>query len=309
MTTQPEIVVTLKGVAYWKKWRQTIRQARKTVEPPAGYRRFSGVRLHSLMRIRRPVFILGCPRSGTTFLGKILQALPGVTYYYEPPAMKYMSRLVYQRKVTLSQVRRFYRWGFRALLLTAPGAGPRIIEKNPTHTWIAETLLEIFPDALFVVIGRDGRDVGVSLAEKPWHRRDSLAAGRREPGGYIYGPYPHFYIEPDRVLEYTETSDIHRCIWIWRRHAEEIERLKTALPQEVQFHLRYEELIWNPEQTVAHLLDFLGEYDGESRARVLRVAAAGRTSSIGRWQTDLDSNELAVIEREAGEMMRKLGYT
>lgn len=305
---QSEIVLTLKGVRYWKKWKQTLVQARKLVSSPGGLRSALKVRLDALKPIRRPVFILGCPRSGTTFLGEILEALPSVTYYFEPPAMKYYSRLVYERKVTLAQTRRFYHWGFRALLLSAPGKGSRIIEKNPTHTWIAEELYQCFPDALFIVISRDGRDVSVSLAEKPWHRRDSLPLGKREPGGYIYGPYPHFYIEPARGTEFAETSDLHRCIWIWRRHAEETERLKAALPPEVQFRLTYEELIRQPEPTVVRLLSFLQETDAATKTLAMEAAARGHSSSIGRWKKVLQAEDLAVIDREAGEMMKKLGY-
>jgi hypothetical protein len=278
------------------------------VRPAEGSSGRLRVRLHSLKAIHRPVFILGCPRSGTTFLGEVLEALPNATYYFEPPIMKYFSRLVFQKKASLAQTRRLYHWGFRALLLMAPGKGPRVIEKNPTHTWIAEDLLRIFPDALFVIINRDGRDVSVSLAEKPWHRRDSLGSGRREPGGYIYGPYPHFYIEPERGDEYIGTSDLHRCIWIWRRHVEETERLKKTLPAESQFRLSYEELILKPEETLDRMLAFLGETDAESCARVVEAAAKGHSSSIGRWKKKLEPEELRVIDREAGVMMRKLGY-
>jgi hypothetical protein len=215
---------------------------------------------------------------------------------------------VYEKGVTPAQAARFYRWGLRTLLLTAPGRGRRIVEKNPTHTWIAEVLHRIFPDALFVVITRDGRDVAVSLAEKPWHRRDGLRLAKREPGGYVYGPYPHFYIEPARAAEYTGTSDIHRCIWIWRRHAEETERLAASLPAGVQIHLRYEALIHQPEETLDRLLRFLGETDDESRTRVLQAAARGHASSIGRWKDTLGPADLEAVEREAGGMLRKLGY-
>lgn len=307
MRDQPEIVRTLRGVAYWNKWRHTLRQAHKLVAP-AEFTQRQRVRLQSLRKIRRPVFILGCPRSGTTFLGQVLEALPSVTYYYEPPAMKYYSRLVYEDRVTIRQARRFYEWGFRAMLLAGPGKGARVVEKNPVHTWIAETLYEIFSDALFVVISRDGRDVAVSLSEKPWHRRDSLGSQRREPGGYLYGPFPHFYIEPGRADEYTHTSDLHRCIWIWRRFAEETERLKSALPSHVQFDLRYEELIRKPEETLIPLLSFLGETETHSRTRVLEAAAKGHSASIGRWKEKLQGDDLLEIEREAGEMMRRLGY-
>lgn len=266
------------------------------------------VRLHAFAPIHRPVFVLGCPRSGTTFLGEVLQTMPTVSYYFEPPALKYYTRLIYQKQVSLAQARRFYRWGLRALLWNAPGKGPRIIEKNPNHTWVAETLLSIFPDAQFIVISRDARDTALSLAQKPWHLRSSLGSSRREPGGYLYGPYPHFYIEPDRGEEFAQTSDLHRCIWIWRRHAEEIERLKTALPAAVQCHVRYEDLILEPQREWSRLLDFIGEHTPAARTAVAEAAKQGHSSSIGRWKKSLQPADLTLIEREAGALMKQLHY-
>lgn len=303
-----EVVRTLTGVRYWLKWRRTLQQVRRRRNAADDFRQRTRTRLLALGPIRRPVFILGCPRSGTTFLGEVLSALPSATYFFEPQAMKYYSRLVYEKKVTLAQARRVYRWGFRALLLASPGSGPRIIEKNPTHTWIGQELHQIFPDASFVVISRDGRDTALSLLQKPWHRRDALAQFRREPGEYIYGPYPHFYIEADRGEEFTQTSDLRRCIWIWRRFTEEIERLRTVLPSAAQFHLRYEELIRQPETVLTALLAFLGESDGDSRSRVMRAAAAGHESSIGRWKTALTAEDLQTVDHEAGSLLRRLGY-
>jgi hypothetical protein len=241
-------------------------------------------------------------------MGEVLEALPTASYYFEPPAMKYYSRLVYERKVSFAQARRFYHRGFQALLLASPGKGPRIIEKNPTHTWIAEALYQMFPDALFVVISRDGRDTALSLVEKPWHLRESMATGKREPGEYLYGPYPHFYIEPERAAEYTATSDLHRCIWIWRRFTEEVQRLRSALPEAAQCHFRYEEFVLDQEASVDRLLSFLGETDPKSRRCVLEAAARGHGGSIGRWKKKLRGEQLEIIDREAGRLMRELGY-
>jgi len=297
---------TFEGVYFLRKWEETIRFARlKQVTPPAaGWRARGG----SLGRLERPVFVLGCPRSGTTYLGSLLSAIPGVSYFYEPPIMKYYARLVYEGRVSPAEARRFYRFGFRALLMAAPGTGPRIVEKNPNHTWIAESLLHAFPSAQFVMIERDGRDTALSLLEKPWHRRDSLDSGRREPGGYAYGPFPHFYIEPERAEEFASTSDIHRCAWIWRRHTEEIERLRAVLPAESWHPLRYETLLESPESTLRDLLAFLQEDEPAATGTVLAAARSGRVSSIGRWRSGLAPNEVAVIDEECGPLLRRLGY-
>src|SRR5690606_8250351 len=288
-------VVTLHGARYWYKWYGTVRLCRKMrrvhPHPTAALR----TRMAALAPVRKPVFILGCPRSGTTFLGEVLEHLPSASYFFEPPLLKYYTRLIYQHQISLAHARRVYRACFRTLLLGAPGNGRRVIEKNPNHTWIAGTLRAIFPDARFIILTRDGRDTALSLMNKPWHLQESQGSGRREPGGYLEGPHPHFYIEPERAAEFAATSNLHRCIWIWRRHTEQIEKLRESLPDDCQFHLRYETLIRQPEETVSRMLDFLGETDPESQHRVAEAARQARDTSIGRWQKRMSLNDLEVV--------------
>jgi LPS sulfotransferase NodH len=305
--TPTAIVQELDTLGLLKKWKSTLgaarRQRRVTKSGGLKLRTRSAV----VRTIRAPVFVLGCPRSGTTFLGQVLDAVPGTSYYFEPAALKYFSRLVFEKRVTINQARRVYNSVFRSLLLVAPGNGPRVIEKNPKHTWVAETLRELFPDARFVFIHRDGRDVALSLLAKPWHRQDSAGSGRREPGGYLYGPFPHFYIEPERRTEYMATSDYHRAIWIWRRYAEEMIRLRDALPIECQSHIQYEELVFDPLAVSKKLLRFLDI--GESRAinSVLEAAQTGHASSIGKWKSQMTDEDRQMTEREAGDIMKAIG--
>ena len=258
--------------------------------------------------LEKPVFILGCPRSGTTYLGNILEMMPGASYYFEPPILKYYARPVYEGRVSPSRSRRFYRSCCRSLLFVAPGTGPRVVEKNPNHTWVAEALYHAFPDARFIIISRDGRDTALSLSQKPWHLKESVATGKREPGGYLYGPFPHFYIEEHRRDEYLHTSDMHRCAWIWRRHAEQIAHLRQALPADCQFHISYESLILQPEKTLGFILEFIGENDERTRKKVFAAAREGHTFSLGRWRKGLKPSDLQIIQREAGEMLERSDY-
>src|SRR5205823_2810261 len=46
-------------------------------------------------RLRRPVFVIGAPRSGTTFLGSCLGRLPEISYHFEPRLTKAAARCVY----------------------------------------------------------------------------------------------------------------------------------------------------------------------------------------------------------------------
>lgn len=296
----------LEGWKLLRKWQETITFSR-LMQPDDLPGRWQ-TRLRSLGPIRRPVFVLGSPRSGTTYLGTLMAAIPGASYFFEPPMLKYYSRLVYEGEVSTAKTRRLYSWVFRVLRLTAPGRGPRVIEKNPNHTWIAETLLEAFPDARFVMIIRDGRDTALSLFEKPWHRADSVGSGRREPGGYEYGPSPHFYIEPDRRDEYRTADDLTRCAWVWRRHTEEIVRLQEALPAGSWHTMRYEELLTDTEETLHRMLSFLEVDTPETWGSISEAAAAGHRASIGRFRDKLTDEQVETVERDAGALLRSLGY-
>lgn len=295
-----------KGWKWIRKWQETITFSRLMQADDLPGRRQT--RLLAVGPVRRPVFVLGSPRSGTTYLGTLLSAIPGASYYFEPPILKYYARLVYQGEVSTRRARRLYSWVFRVLRLVAPGRGLRVIEKNPNHTWIAETLATFFPDARFVMIIRDGRDTALSLLEKPWHREDSVGSGRFEPGGYPYGPYPHFYIERDRCDEYSSTDDITRCAWVWRRHTEELLRLQKSLPPGSWHLLRYEELLTNPDRTLDELLSFLEADTPESRLAVNEAAATGHRGSIGRWRKQLSDADVEKVNREAGTLLRRLEY-
>lgn len=293
-----------RGLAYLRKWRETIGFARaQQTDVPSKHARGAAVR-----PLDAPIFILGSPRSGTTYLGSLLAALPSSSYFYEPPIFKYRSRHIYQGSVPQWRVRLIYEFGLRLLLLAAPGSGPRIVEKNPNHTWVAEQIAAAFPKAKFVMIVRDGRDVAASLAEKPWHRRDQGGQNRREPGGYMTGTAPHFYIETDRHDEYTGTSDVHRCAWIWRRHTEELIRLRSALPVGTWHELRYEDLVVTPQETIGELLSFLGEASAEATAAATSAAGAGHAKSVGRWRDSFDAGEVAEVQAECGETLHQLGY-
>ncbi|MFC1560802.1 sulfotransferase [Pseudomonadota bacterium] len=296
-----------RGLRFINHWRYTLKIARTLVKVRPSITELIKARCAAFREIENPVFIIGCPRSGTTYLGEVLEKLPNVSYFFEPPTFKFYSRLIYQKKRDSKDLRRLYDWCFRTLLFVAPGTGPRILEKNPNHTFIAKELIEAYPSAKLIVLSRDAREVTLSLIKKPWHLASSKGSGKREPGGYLYGPYAHFYIEEEHKEQFEITSDIHRCIWIWRRHAEMIEKIRTELPDSCQRHINYEDLILKPESTLTGVLDFIGENDESSISAVMEASKAGRTDSIGSWKRAMSSKDLALIEREAGELLCKAG--
>ena len=165
-------------------WRRMMRlgvlgvasDLRDRLRDPALFNRPSGRALDP--RLRRPVFIIGAPRSGTTFLGNSLGRLPGISYHFEPRLTKAAARCVYDGSWSARRGGTVFRLSYGALLLATLDGGYRFAEKNPENSFLVPFLAAEFPDAQFVHIVRDGRDATVSHAEQPWLHADSAAAVR-----------------------------------------------------------------------------------------------------------------------------------
>jgi hypothetical protein len=299
----------LTGLDYVNKWLGTIKTAREQAgdkllpwQSPAFWRNVIQA------RVERPVFIVGCPRSGTTMLGRVIDAVPTISQYHEPNLDRYYPKLVYQNSAGPGEVRRYYSRLFTALIKLAPKrGGARFAEKNPHNTWAVDTLNEVYPDAKFIYIYRDGRDVTCSFLRHPWHREESPERERLQHNGYRCGPYPHYYIEPERREEYTNTSDVHRCAWVWRRYVEKGLDLRARYAPDKLHVIKYEDLIHNPEEEVTRMLKFLDEYNETAFDQVMAVAGRGHAKAIGRWKK-LSEEDLNTIYREAAPMLKAHGY-
>lgn len=258
--------------------------------------------------LRAPVFVIGADRSGTTFLGSCLAALPELSYHHEPEVMKAAARYVYERRWTFQRASRFYRTVYRWLMRVHLDGELRFAEKTPVNSFIVPFLAEAFPDAVFVHVVRDGRDAAASHLEQPWLRRSSLATGRREPGGYRHGPDARFWVEPHRRAEFESATDVHRVIWSWRRHTESA-MVGRGLGADRYLQLRYEDMVTDPATAAQLLLGLLGIRAEASRAAFQGALGAAHPNSVGRWRERFTPAELATIDAEAGALLRELGYS
>ena len=161
---------------------------------------------------RRPIFILGAPRSGTTFLFHLLResrslgSLPGEGHnvwraFHHPRYGGWRSDAVGPGEVKFGE-RRFVQAYFRAWI------GPRrLVEKTPENSLRMDYLLDLFPDAHFVVIHRHPLDVIHSLIQ-----------GWRHPEGR----YRSYYVPED--LQIPGHSARRRWCFLlfdgWRRFKE-----------------------------------------------------------------------------------------
>ncbi len=296
------------GNLWWWIWRTARRDVRRYRAPDRGW---SARRLVRSVwpTVERPVFVVGSLASGSTQLGTCLAALPALSYHYEPIITKAASRYVYRALWGFEEARDLYRTTYRWLMRLHFDGGLRLAERTLRNSFIIPFLAEAFPDAQFVHLVRDGREAARILRERPNLRADRAASGEREPGGYAHGPYARFWVEPERVQEFETTTDLHRCIWTWRRHVEAVLDAATDLSGAQYHEVRYDALAADPDAEAVRLTDFLGVADAACRARVQRLLRAVPTApACAVPDGPVTDAEAAVMEAEAGPLLRRLGY-
>lgn len=242
----------------------------------------------------RMVFVVGSPRSGTTFLGRSVGSLPGFVDLGEVAALKAAIPGLAGRPAdeAAAEIRGILRRTRRLALV----GSRRALEQTPETAYLGAAVAQAFPEAAILHIVRDGRDVACSLLDQGW-----LSAGRggRDDAGLAYGAQPRFWVEPERREEFAATSDARRCAWAWRRYVSAARELGARA-----YELRYEELAADPAETARGLAERLDVPQDALQAALRGMHAA----SVGRYRRDLTPEQLADVEAEAVELLVELGY-
>lgn len=258
--------------------------------------------------LRRPVFVIGAPRSGTSFLGRCIGVLPELSYHFEPAATQRAAQYVYFDQWSFEWARHYYQTVYRWLLRLHLDGDLRYADKSPRNCFLVSFLNRACPDAQFVHILRDGRDAALSHSKKPWLQAAAAESGEQGVGGHEFGPSARFYVEASRVDEFEATSDYHRCIWAWRQHVESALAAARDLGSSQYHEIRYEDLVQTPEETGAELFDFLGIGRQVSRKAALDRFASAHTRSVGAWRDELSAEQMQTAMQEAGGVLERLGY-
>ena len=259
-------------------------------------------------RLHRPIFIIGAPRSGTTFLGSCLGRMPEVSYHFEPRLTKAAARCVYDGSWSERRCATVFRVSYAALLLAGLHGGRRFAEKNPENSFVVPFLAEAMPDAQFVHIIRDGRDAAVSHAEPPWLNAASAGSGKRGRGGQLWGNTARWWVEPDRRDEFAAVTDVVRSAWCWRRFTEAALAGLATLPAGRSIEVRYESVVSDPMHAAEVLAGFLDTTPGGLDALRAGLSRA-KPDSVGRWRKALDHAQISDVEREIGYLLARLGYS
>lgn len=257
-----------------------------------------------------PIFVGGTPRSGTTLTRAILNSHPDIACGPELRAIPALARLYRETASTMAGTysRHFgfsegdLRQTYAALIASflAPfhaRSGKRLIaEKTPANALYFLDLHALFPQARFVHVVRDPRDVVASLVGMDW--RDART-GARAP----------------------ITASIENAAIGWRDH---VLAARSARESGAPVHeMTYETLVGAPAAAMRALFEFLGlgvpadlqahdaGFDsraGENETSAGAVARPINDHAIGRWRRDLTRAQAQTVEEIAGTLLGCYGY-
>ena len=141
----------------------------------AGHLRATGGRRD----VREPIFVIGCPRSGTTLLFDLLRRHPDLASLgaeghrfwdaHQHPARKGWG----SDRSTPSSIARDEP-AFVSAAIARVARGSRFVDKTPRNALRVPYLDALFPDARFVFLHRDGRATVASLIEG-WTARRGIS--------------------------------------------------------------------------------------------------------------------------------------
>ena len=276
------------------------------------------------------VFIVGCPRSGTTLLQRMIDAHPQIAI---TPETHWIPRYFQGRigvtpdgVVTaelidrLLEYERFSKLEIdRATLQTLIGSSPKLLyssfvsklfdlygqaqgkalvgDKTPAYVEKLPMLHELWPHAKIVHLIRDGRDVCLSL--RNWSRGEKTCG---------------------RFSSWAEDPIATVAFW-WKRLVQVGQENGAVLGSKLYYELRYESLVQNPEQECSALCEFLGLkyhqamlrfFEGRTRKEPglnSKDAWLPPTPGLRDWTKEMPLAEVERFEAAAGDLLAALGYT
>lgn len=218
------------------------------------------------IRYSRPVFVLGAPRSGTTMLFQLLKAsdelagLPGEGHdlwrlFHHPRRRGWRSDEVGAGEVRPGE-RRFVNAYFYAHIGTQ-----RLVEKTPENCLRIPYLLDLFPDAVFLIIKRDPCDVVNSLING-WRHPQGLYRSYYVPHELRIPGYDHrhrwCFALIDGWRNYAASPVPEIAFAQWRGCSDAVAAGRDLVPPRQWFEIHFEHLISAPDDTLRLVCERLG---------------------------------------------------
>lgn len=258
--------------------------------------------------LTRPVFIVGCGRSGTTILGKLLSQHAQLAYLNEP-------RHIWRHEPQTDIWSENSNLNGGKLVLTADDFSEvaatrihtafavevriqgkhRLVEKLPINSFRIEFINRLFPEALFIHIIRNGIEVAHSIAElsdrKPWF-------GYKEYKWHLLVKYA--IQKGYGSLVDLCTDNILRGMLEWRLSVLSALEGFNNLSDSRKLEIRYEDLIQDPLSICKSLENFIGvKPDNEMQAfavtKINRKVRSVDLTSIHHSMYQIGGNLLAEL--------------
>lgn len=264
------------------------------------------------------IFIIGSPRSGTTWMQIMLNAHPSVCTSVELTLFdKYIASWIkiWSKEKTNIERERWKRglpflWSerefsdflsyflekaYEKVIVENPQA-THILDKNPNYAFSHDLINMFLPNARFIHMLRDGRDV-VS----------SMLAARRDIG---FGP-----------------SSVEEATSLWMKSV--IEAQKGEQYEDRYLEVRYEDLLARNSDKLRSIFNFCGlSVSFDDAAKIIEATSfdkmkARRATPVegidgieehyrkgieGSWREDLTSRQKFIVNKIAGDLLNELGY-
>jgi hypothetical protein len=282
------------------------------------------------LKVRRPVFVVGAPHSGADLLARVLKRSTG---FHVTMGRASVAHVVYAFARRPSMVTRNGGSGAARVLrdalaecwqivpgacggcpapcreaggLTGPGlcasAGTvtRFGDATPDLLYSVPVLLRAFPDARFVQLIRDGRDVAADMMADPacltWFKPAMLSEETEFPNAFLG-------VNRDEHRDrWKDMPTAGKCALRWRSAIHLSAVLRRELPREQLLTLRYEDLVTAPKKSIKSLSGFL-------EAPVSQGALYAHTAPrVGGWRTRLRGEDAKLFEKVAREELGRLSY-
>ena len=245
--------------------------------------------------IKQPIFLVGAERSGTTLLRMMLDAHPQISFFYEfeyavnrvPDPQGWPDLRHYRAYL---EADRIFQDAQQEVGLTIDTSldYPHLVDSflrqkqardgkpfvGATIHGHFDRLRRIWPDARFIHIVRDGRDVGRSCMEKGW------------AGNMYMAVSPWMEVET-----------------LWKNMVKE-------LPANCWIDVRYESLVSEPEATLTQLCTFVGVSFDPAMFNYPKNSTYGPPSPkmIGQWKRKLPPKAVQLAEARIAALLLERGY-
>jgi hypothetical protein len=267
----------------------------------------------------RPVFVIGCPRSGTTLLFDALARSSELASlgdeghvlweaFNHPSHHAWTSSALSPEDVTADERRWIYR------IVRAVTGGLRFLEKTPRNCLRIPYVNELFPDATFVFLRRRAAD-NVNALIEGWRASPRYASYRlpeaMEGLRSLNGHHWSFVLLPGwRDLKHAPLEEI--CARQYVECNEAIVRARADLGPERCIDVAYESLVARPAEEVSRIYRKLGTTFSDAAAAFSASIPHTPINSLtpprpDKWR-EQNPDEIRRILPLVAETERRLGY-